>query len=179
MTNRFDKYAVEFSCSDPHLRRIPLPGKGHILPHLDLCDLICTRGGLAVTLVVTPGNLPLLLLSIRVDLSSPSFETDYIKLPKAENGSEVATEEVMTWFDECPMEQWCMCALGVRRIYGWVCLVESSVRFPWCAREGATVPVGSEEQVKGRAMVRWGGTRFSRPMGMDVDQGSGDGSDGR
>ncbi|KAG0462835.1 hypothetical protein HPP92_021311 [Vanilla planifolia] len=132
MTNR---YAVKFSCPDPHLRRIPLPGQGHILPHLDLCDLICTRGGLAVTL----------LLSIRVDLSSPSFETDYIKLLKAENGSEVATEEVMTWFDECPMEQWCMCALGVRRIYGWVCLVESRVQFPWCAREGATVPVGSEE----------------------------------
>ncbi|XP_020587957.1 UDP-glycosyltransferase 89B2-like, partial [Phalaenopsis equestris] len=64
----------------PHLLVIPFPSQGHLLPLLDLCHLLSTRGNLTITIVVTPGNLPILspLLS-----SSPSISPLLLPFPSS------------------------------------------------------------------------------------------------
>ncbi|KAG0465254.1 hypothetical protein HPP92_019418 [Vanilla planifolia] len=48
------------SASEAHLLVIPFPSHGHMLPLLDICRLLATRGSLSITIVITPGNLPIL-----------------------------------------------------------------------------------------------------------------------
>ncbi|XP_030519841.2 UDP-glycosyltransferase 89A2-like [Rhodamnia argentea] len=61
----------------PHMLLFPYPAQGHMLPHLDLAHQLSLRG-LALTVLVTPENLPLLnpLLS-----AHPSVRTLVLPFP--------------------------------------------------------------------------------------------------
>ncbi|KAI6676934.1 hypothetical protein NL676_037730 [Syzygium grande] len=61
----------------PHVLLFPYPAQGHMLPHLDLAHQLSLRG-LALTVLVTPKNLPLLnpLLS-----AHPSIHTLVLPFP--------------------------------------------------------------------------------------------------
>jgi hypothetical protein len=48
------------SNNKPHVLVVPFPAHGHMLALIDLVALLATRGGLAVTVAVTSGNVPVL-----------------------------------------------------------------------------------------------------------------------
>ncbi|CDO98534.1 unnamed protein product [Coffea canephora] len=71
----------------PHVLLFPYPTAGHVIPLLDLANLLLTKG-LTITILVTPPNLPLLdpLLSTH---PSTSIQRLVLSLPELVNSSGV------------------------------------------------------------------------------------------
>ncbi|OAY65749.1 UDP-glycosyltransferase 89B1, partial [Ananas comosus] len=68
----------------PHILVVPYPAQGHMLPLLDLAHLLSLRGGgIAITVAVTSGNLPLLapLLSKSPSIQPLSLPFSHPSLP--------------------------------------------------------------------------------------------------